>query len=51
MIVIPVGNYKLTQIEGSGIIKVFHKGEYLKTILNMVLTSDTAKAIIQETGR
>lgn len=50
MIVIPIGDYKLKQLEGSGIIKVFNKGKFVSKVLG-VLTDDTAQAIIQETGR
>ena len=51
MIVIPLGNYKLKQAEGSEIIKVFFNGQFVKNVLNCILTDDKAKAIVLETGR
>ena len=50
MIVIPVGNYKLTQIEGSGIITIKKKGKFENKVLGL-LADDKAKAIIFELGR
>jgi hypothetical protein len=50
MIVKAIGDYKLTQIEGSGIITIKKKGKFVNKVLGL-LTDDKAQAIIFELGR